>query len=223
MKPELIIFDFDGVLVDTQAIVNKIERDWLLRHGMQMSLEEFTKRFSGMKASTIIETLRRENNVELMKNLREVVKDIDDTVFAELSKQKIKPIEGVKDVLQNHAFKKCVASNCSLRILRSLLLTSNLAQYFNGNIFSADMVQRPKPYPDLFFYASRNMNAEAKQCLVIEDSEVGVKAAVAAGMRVWGFLAGNHIDSETHNRLLRTGAERTFQDMALLPKFLEQE
>jgi HAD superfamily hydrolase (TIGR01509 family) len=221
MKLALIIFDCDGVLVDTQAVINTIEWDYLLQHGMQMTLEEFTKRFSGVKASTIIEILRKENNVRLLKNVQEIIKEIDSLILAKLSGEKIPPIKGVKEALQNIPFKKCVASNASLRVLRPLLLASSLAAYFDNHIFSADIVERPKPYPDLFLCAARSMQVEPKQCLVIEDSEAGVKAAVAAGMKVWGFLGGKHINSETASKLLGSGAERTFQNMDELVELLE--
>jgi len=222
MKPDLIIFDFDGVLVDTQSAINKIEWDYLMQHGMQMKLEEFTKKFSGVKVATIIEILRKENNLELLKNIQEVAREIDETVLDKLARQKIEPFKGVKDVLQKLPYKKCVASNCSLRILRPLLLASGLAIYFDNNIFSADMVERPKPYPDLFLYTSHTMGVEPKKCLIIEDSEAGVKAAVAAGIKVWGFLGGNHIQPESKDKLLRSGAALTFHNMDEFPKLLEQ-
>lgn len=223
MEPSLIIFDFDGVLVDTQAIINKIEWQSLLHQGMQMTLEEFTKRFSGAKASTIIEILRKENNLDPLKNLPEVIKEIDESVLTKLSSQKIDPFEGVRDVLQNLPFKKCVASNCSLKILRTLLFTSTLFAYFNSNVFSADMVEKPKPYPDLFLLAAHSMGVKPEQCLVIEDSVIGVKAAVAAGMKVWGFLGGYHIKPETATKLLENGAERTFSSMKELIKLFKKE
>jgi len=220
MKPGLVIFDFDGVLVDTQGIINKIEWEYLLQHGMQMTVDEFTKRFSGVKASTIVRTLRKENNIEPLKKAWQVAKEIDEAVLAGFSHQKIEPFKGVKDILQKLPFKKCIASNCSFRILRTLLLSSSLMAYFNGNVFSADMVGRPKPYPDLFLYAARSMGVAPDQCLVIEDSEAGIKAAVAAGMKAWGFLGGNHIKSETGNKLLSCGAELTFLKMDNLFKLL---
>jgi HAD superfamily hydrolase (TIGR01509 family) len=220
MKPSLIIFDCDGVLVDTQTIINKIEWSYLLQRGMQMTLEEFTKRFSGVRISTIIEILRKENNVGPLKTPQETTKEIDETILAKFSCEKIHPFKGVKDALQNIPFRKCVASNASFRVLRSLLLASSLTVYFDNNIFSADIVERPKPYPDLFLCAARFMGVEPEKCLVIEDSEAGVKAAVAAGMKVWGFLGGKHINSETAGKLLGSGAERIFQNMDELSKLL---
>ncbi|MBM3469021.1 MAG: HAD family phosphatase [Alphaproteobacteria bacterium] len=221
MKPKLIIFDFDGVIIDTQSIINEIEWSYLHQHGMHMTLEVFSKRFSGMKSATIIEVLRKENNIELTKRLREVVKEIDDALLAALSKKSIEPFKGVKKVLQNLPYKKCIASNGALRILRHLLSSSGLAAYFDYNVFSADMVERPKPFPDLFLYAARSMGIDPKLSLVIEDSEVGVKAAIAAGMRVWGFLGGKNLEHDLPLKLLKNGAEKTFKDMEELPSLLE--
>ena len=84
-------------------------------------------------------------------------------------------------------FKKCIASNCSLGLLRTLLSATMLAGYFNGHVFSADIVRKPKPAPDLYLYAAYTMSVKPQQCLVIEDSEAGVQAAVSVGMKVWGF------------------------------------
>src|SRR5690554_2472467 len=120
MKPDLIIFDFDGVLVDTQAIINEIEWGYLSQQGMQMTLPEFTRRFSGVKIPTIIEQLKTENNIRFVKNLEQAAKEIDKEVLAKLSNKKVEPLKGVKNVLENLDFKKCIASNCSLIILRPL-------------------------------------------------------------------------------------------------------
>ncbi|MBM3633651.1 MAG: protein-L-isoaspartate(D-aspartate) O-methyltransferase [Alphaproteobacteria bacterium] len=223
MKPNLIIFDFDGVLVNTQEAVNKIEWQYLSQHGMKMTFAHFAKKFSGATAFSIIEALKKKKNITLSKSSGQFAEEIDEIVLTKLSSQKIEAFAGVKKVLQNLPFKKCVASNCSLRILRILLTTSTLLAYFNSNIFSADMVRRPKPYPDLFLFAAHSMGVEPGQCLVIEDSVVGIKAAVAAGMKAWGFLGGHHFKSETADQLLKYGAERTFAKMNNLVNLLNKE
>jgi phosphoglycolate phosphatase len=183
VKPKLIIFDFDGVLADTQDIINEIEWNYLLQHGMYMTLQVFSKRFTGATVLSIVEALKEEKNIELLENPQQFAKEVNEAILVKLVNQKIKPFQGVKDTLGSLPFKKCVASNCSLRILRTLLSACTLTAYFNGNVFSADMVSRPKPYPDLFLLAARSMGIEPDQCLVIEDSEIGVKAATAAGMK----------------------------------------
>ncbi len=188
MTPSLVIFDFDGTLVDTQEVINKLEWEIFLNHVLKMSLQDYTERFSGETALSIIRRLRKENNVIFSKKASLLAKDIDKAVLSEFSKRKITPIKEVKNLLKMLQVRKCVASNCSQLILRTLLSASSLAFYFNGHVFSADMVKRPKPYPDLFLFAIHSMDIKSSQGLIIEDSEVGIKAAVAAGMTAWVFF-----------------------------------
>lgn len=218
MTPSLVMFDFDGTLVDTQEIVNKLEWKLFLNHGMKMSLSDFTDRFSGETVLSIVEHLKEENNLRLSKKSSHLAKEIDEAVLAKLFKRRIIPIKGVKKLLKMLPIKKCIASNCSLMTLRTLLSASALALYFNENVFGADMVEKSKPYPDVFVLAAKSMGVKPSQCLVIEDSEAGVKAAVAAEMTAWGFLGASHIKPGMKRKLLNAGAERTFSNMNdLLP------
>lgn len=216
----LLIFDFDGVLVDTQQIVNDLERQYLMQYGVNISLEKFTQRFSGETAYSVVERLKKENGITFPKDTKSLAKEMDAAVLAGLSKANITPMKGVKDILLNWPFKKCVASNCSSHILTLLLERSGLAPYFQEMVFSATQVERPKPYPDLFLYAAKTLGEEPSHCLVIEDTEVGVKAAVNAGMRVFGFLGGSHITHDDRAKLARAGAELIFTDMKQLGRLL---
>ena len=217
---KLIIFDFDGVLVDTQQAVNELEWKYLTQHGVNISLENFTERFSGETAQSIVKRLRKEDSLDFPNNDQFIAKEIDDTVLSELSKTKITPIKDIENVLLALPLKKCVASNCSLRILKVLLIASGLTSYFGDNVFSADMVKNPKPYPDLFLYAARKLGEDPSKSLVIEDTEVGVKAAVNAGMRVFGFLGGSHIVHSDEGKLIKAGAEQVLTDMKQLNDLL---
>ena len=223
MKTNLIIFDFDGVLVDTQESVNKLEWEYLSRDGLDMTLGEFTKRFSGHNVFSIVKKLLQNKAITVSKPFEQYAEDIDEFVLTQLSDQGVRSIKGVKKVLQKLSVKKCIASNCSRKILRILLSSSTLDVYFNGNVFSADMVENPKPSPELFLYAASAMGISPNECLVIEDSEVGVQAACAAGIKVWGFLGGSHITPETKAKLLGAGAERVFGKMEDLFLFLEKK
>jgi protein-L-isoaspartate(D-aspartate) O-methyltransferase len=216
----LLIFDFDGVLVDTQQVVNDLERQYLMQYGVNISLENFTQRFSGETAHSVLERLKKEEGITFPKNTKYLAKEMDDAVLAGLSKTSIPPMKGVKDILRRWLLKKCVASNCSFHILRLLLKRSGLASYFQENVFSATQVERPKPYPDLFLYAAKALKEEPSHCLVIEDSEVGVTAAVNAGMRVFGFLGGSHITHDDKAKLIKAGAELIFTDMKQLGRLL---
>jgi len=216
----LIIFDFDGVLVDTQQAVNELEWKYLKQQGVNLSLKNFTERFSGETAQSIVKRLRKEDNLAFPKANHLIAKEIDETVLSELSKTKITPMKGIENVLRTLPLKKCVASNCSLRILKVLLIASGLMPYFRDDVFSADMVKNPKPYPDLFLYAARKLGEDPSKSLVIEDTEVGVKAAVNAGMRVFGFLGGSHIIHSDEGKLIKAGAEQVLTDMKQLNNLL---
>lgn len=212
----LLIFDFDGVLVDTQQLVNDLERQYLMEYGVNIPLENFTQRFSGETAYSVLDRLKKEEGVKFPKNTRHLAKEMDAAVLTGLSNVNIAPMKGVKDILLHWPLKKCVASNCSSPILKLLLKRSGLAPYFQGVAFSATQVERPKPYPDLFLYAAKTLEEEPSHCLVIEDTEVGVKAAVSAGMRVFGFLGGSHIACDDKAKLLKAGAELVLTDMKQL-------
>lgn len=221
-KPfELLIFDFDGVLVDTQGIVNKIQYEYIKeKFGLNMELAHYAERFSGMRVETIVGILEQEKNFNFSQSPNEISRHIDEIVLKELSNQEISPLPGVVHFLQSSSLKRCIGSNCTFRLLKAFLQSSHLLDFFDGNIFSADMVAHPKPAPDLFLYAADKMGQNPKDCLVIEDSLAGVQAAVKAGIQVVGFLAGSHIASKNSSCLLQAGSKAILNDMRHLDSYL---
>jgi protein-L-isoaspartate(D-aspartate) O-methyltransferase len=209
----LLIFDFDGVLVDTQHVVNDLERRYLMQDGINISLENFTQKFSGETARSIQERLKKEDNIFFPTDILSPAKEMDEAVLEELSKLSLPPMKGVKEIVRKWPLKKCVASNCSSHILRFLLQKSGLAPYFHECAFSATQVEKPKPSPNLFIYAAKTLEEEPSHCLVIEDSEVGVKTAANAGMRVFGFLGGSHATHNDKAKLVKAGAELVLTNM----------
>jgi HAD superfamily hydrolase (TIGR01509 family) len=210
---KLIIFDFDGVLIDTQRAVNKLEWKYFSEHGMKMTLAKFMERFSGETAHAIVGRLQEEDNLISSKDPQQFAKEVDEIVLSRISKQQIKPLTGVKKALQDLPLKKCIASNCPLKTLDVWLPMSTLASYFKDNVFSAEMVEKPKPDPALLLYAAQTMGIEPEYCLAVEDSVAGIKAAVAAGMKTWGFAGGSHITDVVKEQLLQAGAEHVFTKM----------
>lgn len=220
---KLLIFDFDGVLVDTQGIVNKIQYEYIKRqYGLDMSLEDYADRFSGMRVETIVELLQQDKNFTFPQSPKEISQNIDEIVLERLSSQEISPLPGVVDFLRNSPLKRCVASNCTYRLLKVFLKSSHLIDFFNGDIFSAEMVKQPKPAPDLFLYAAQKMGENPSDCLVVEDSVAGAQAAFKAGIKVAGFLAGSHMTPSNEDRLLQAGAEAVLHDMRHLSTYLSQ-
>ncbi|MBV9909272.1 MAG: HAD-IA family hydrolase, partial [Hyphomicrobiales bacterium] len=130
----------------------------------------------------------------------------------------LKAIDGVRQAVAALTSKVCVASSSSPERIRLALSVAGYSDLFEPNIFSASMAARGKPHPDLFLHAAREMGASPDRCLVIEDSEPGVMAAVSAGMIVFGFVGGSHFAGhEQTERLRRAGARLTFDDMSQLP------
>jgi HAD superfamily hydrolase (TIGR01509 family) len=192
----LVIFDNDGVLVDSELLANTVLVHLLERFGLSLSLKESMRRYLGSS----LESVRRSVEAELGRKLPE---DFNEIYHSELLSEfdaHLQPMEGVVEVLSyldSCAISYCVASSGDhIRIRRALEITG-LYQSFEGRIFSAQDVSRGKPAPDLFLYASESMGALPGDCLVIEDSPKGVRAARVAGMSVVGFAQRTR-DSELH-------------------------
>ncbi|MBO93205.1 MAG: HAD family hydrolase [Nisaea sp.] len=194
MKWDLIIFDCDGVLVDSEAIGNKFIAEALTELGIQTSADEALAEFLGGKLTQIKLAVER----RLDRNLPDDwVDKIYEKQFAEFRKS-LKPINGIEAVLQElekNAVLMCVGSNGPVNKMDVSLSVTGLASYFNGRIFSADHVGVPKPAPDLYLYCAKQLNCLPQRCLVVEDSPRGATAGVSAGMTVFGYAGtGNNND-----------------------------
>jgi beta-phosphoglucomutase-like phosphatase (HAD superfamily) len=132
----------------------------------------------------------------------------------------LQPTGGIFELINHLAIKKCVASSSSLGRLEHSLGLAGLWTYFAPHVFSAMQVKHPKPAPDLFLFAAQQMGVVPAECLVIEDSIAGVKAAKAAGMRVFGYIGGSHCNNEHGTTLMREGAEQVFAHMDQLAEVL---
>ena len=210
MKPDLIIFDCDGVLIDSELLSCRCLSEVLARYGISLGLDQALDLFLGRSATAVLDhyqTLGRSIPEQFYVELRAAVRA---AFLAALC-----PIEGVRSVLEGLQVPHCVASSSDLdRVSFSLSLTG-LAPHFGRRLYSAQMVERGKPAPDLFLYAAERMQAKPRNTLVIEDSVSGVTAAKAAGMTAWGFVGGSHYQSRDGKAiLLGAGADRVFERMA---------
>ena len=180
---DLIIFDCDGVLVDSEPLSNAVLANHAAQMGWDMTGAESQSYFKGMTMTQVHSRIE----AELGRSLNDRwIEDYYADSYA-LFKTDLKAIKGVKALTQrfkNAGKLLCVASQGPHEKMNITLGTTGLAGYFEGNIFSAQDVGRPKPYPDLFLHAARTMGVEPDRCCVIEDSLTGVKAANAATMRV---------------------------------------
>lgn len=182
---ELVIFDCDGVLVDTEKLANRIFIDEVRKYGFQLSEEEAWEHFPGSRFLSCVHYVEQTNGRKLPEEFTAIYKQKSAEVFA----AEVQPIPGVTGILANLKLPKVVASNGPKNTIKANLLTSGLMQYFSDeHLFSAYDIQKWKPEPDMHLNVSKVMGIHPSNCLVIEDSVPGAQAAIAAGMHVLGFV-----------------------------------
>jgi HAD superfamily hydrolase (TIGR01509 family) len=208
----LLIFDCDGVLVDSEILSCRIDAETLTECGVPYTAEEVARDFTGVSIKDQITRIESERGIRLPDDFTE---RLNRTLFKRFETD-LKPIDGVRDAILSLPLPRCVASSSiPERIALSLRITG-LADLFD-NVFSSAQVARGKPAPDLFLHAASRMNALPEECLVIEDSIAGVQAARAAGMRVIGFVGGSHCGPGHAEKLRQAGAPVIIERMSDLP------
>lgn len=213
---DLLIFDCDGVLIDSESIVCRVEVEAFAEIGYELELERFVQRFVGKSARdgrALIEA-------ELGRKLPAGFEAESARRVAEAFARELKPVSGVAEALAALPTRKCVASSSLPERLAYTLRLTGLATWFGDAVFSVTMVARGKPAPDLFLHAAAAMGADPGRCLVIEDSAPGVAAAKAAGMTAFGFTGASHCRPGHDARLAAAGADVTFADMRELPRLI---
>lgn len=192
MKVELLIFDCDGVLVDSEIIGHQIGADEIVRLGGSTTVEESIKTLTGRTDEEIVRLLKERHGEKISNSfLRDLASKIATCYQSTL--QPIANIHSVMQYLVNKKIPRCVASNSVSNHLQSVLSITKLASYFKSeHIYSASMVKQGKPAPDLFLHAADKMRVKPKNCLVVEDSAIGIAAAKEAKIPVIGFLGGTH-------------------------------
>jgi FGGY-family pentulose kinase/HAD superfamily hydrolase (TIGR01509 family) len=215
--PEVVVFDCDGVLVDSEVLALGVTRRALGEAGLHLSDEETRRRFLGLRLDSLISKVEAELGSPLPAEFSDA---LSRGILASFSRE-LKGIAGVRQAVEGLEARVCVASSSSPERLQLALRVCGYETLFAPNIFSAAAVARGKPSPDLFLYAARSMGARAQDCLVIEDSVAGVSAARAAGMAVFGFVGGSHfLHLAQGESLTAAGAALIFDDMAQLPKIV---
>ena len=203
MIPGLIVFDCDGVLVDSEVLSIKALTQVLNEASINITYQQVVRHF-GMKQTDI-----------LLKISEITGQDIGADVAAriwpttrEMFERELKAMPGIVAFLDRHPdARRCVASSSTLERIHNSLRLTGLTRYFEGAVFSSTQVARGKPAPDLFLFAAASMNVDPGQCFVIEDSRYGVQGAVAAGMTPIGFSGGSHIEPIHTQSLKDAGAE----------------
>jgi len=209
-KPDLIIFDCDGVLVDSEVLSCRCLSEVLAGYGIDLDLDQALDLFLGRSMTAVRDHYEAHGRLIPEQFSTELSAGVRAAFLSALC-----PIEGVSSVLEGLQIPHCVASSSDFdRVSFSLSLTG-LAPHFERRLYTSQMVERGKPAPDLFLYAADRMQADPGRTLVIEDSVSGVMAGKAAGMTVWGFIGGSHYQSRDGKAILHdAGADRVFGRMA---------
>lgn len=214
---ELVIFDCDGVLVDSEPLSVRVLLRMLADAGVTLGEEAAYEAFLGRSLASVCDILRREHGVAVSEAaLARMRGELNAAICEELQ-----PILGIRQTLARLDKPVCVASSSQVERIRLSLDVTGLTSFFHDRVFSATMVAHGKPAPDLFLYAARQMHAAPGGCIVIEDSPAGVSAALDAGMRVLAFAGGSHARSAAHrDRLTALQPHGLFDDMRELPGLL---
>jgi len=215
---ELLIFDCDGVLVDSEVIACRAVSEALHAIGFPLSADAVAERFVGIANKDMYAALEADWGGPLPASFAgELVRR-----EAALFERDLRKIDDVEWALARLPIAKCVASGSTPAGLSFKLRHAALHSWFSGALFSSTMVARGKPAPDLFLYAADQMKVSPRDCLVIEDSAPGIVAAKAAGMTAFGFTGASHCRPGHAERLSASGADLVFNEMRELPELVRR-
>jgi HAD superfamily hydrolase (TIGR01509 family) len=203
-----VIFDCDGVLVDSEILAHEVETAVLDSIGLHYDRHEFTARFMGMGDKAFFAALEEDGRARLGRSIVEEIRAPMTERYRKAVEERLTEVPGALRAVQTVRHAKAVASSSTERGLGLKLRKTGLWEHFAPHVYSAEHVAHAKPAPDLFLLAAKALAVDPLQCLVIEDSVNGVLAGRAAGMRVWGFGGGGHMTERLTARLREAGAER---------------
>jgi beta-phosphoglucomutase-like phosphatase (HAD superfamily) len=211
---EAVIFDCDGVLVDSEVLFHAVELEVLAEFGLIYESRAFKARFLGMSDAAYYAALEEEALAKLGRSILAELRPRMRARVLELFERKLCAVEGALDAVNMVRLPKAVASSSGIKALDHKLKRFGLWEPFAPHVYSSEHVAHAKPAPDLFLHAAAQLGVEPAACLVIEDSVNGVKAGLAAGMTVWGFSGGGHMDEMMRELLVEAGAHRQVADWA---------
>jgi HAD superfamily hydrolase (TIGR01509 family) len=218
LVPDLVIFDCDGVLVDSELIFARVLGECLTEAACPASAEEALILGFGRNRDTLTAAVEARFGRRLPDGFFEAMRARTALVL----EQELAAMPGVVELLAGMPEPRCVASNGHLARVRERLALTGLLELFDPHVFSAIQVAAGKPAPDLFLFAAGRLGVVPPDCLVIEDSLAGVEAARAAGMAVVGFCGGSHCPKGHAETLTAAGCSRVFGHMADLARFLSE-
>ncbi len=218
MTYDLIIFDYDGVVADSEVLNSTVMAEQLTAIGLPTTLDQVLAAYTGRRW--------RDNRPMVEAALgRPCPDDFHTNWFSTCrarAQTQLKPVPGLLDFVAERSEARCIASSSGPDWIGVGLALFGLADHFHGAVFTGLNVERGKPHPDIFLHAARNMGVDPARVLVIEDSEAGVAAGVAAGMTVVGLTAGGHVRDGHADRLTARGAHHLADSYAAVAAFMDR-
>ena len=222
MSGHLVIFDFDGVIADSEVLANAVLAEVISELGVPTTLEDAYRLYMGKRYKDVIDAIEQATGRNLPSTF---ASDFQQRTFARF-REALRPVSGVRDFIESLAgTPKCIASSSSPDRLELCLELLDFKAAFGDCVFSASMVARGKPFPDIFLLAAEKMGVPPRNCIVIEDSVTGVTAGKAAGMTVIGLTAASHIQDGHGERLTAHGADHiatTYHDLLSITHRIKQ-
>jgi len=213
--PDLVIFDCDGVLVDSELIFARVLAESLIALDFPTTIDEAIALGFGKNRVTLSAAVAAQFGEALPDTFFEAFAARSASAF----EHELSPMVGVEDLLAALPMPRCVASNGRLDRVRQRLAITGLLPFFDPHVFSASQVAFGKPAPDLFLFAAQRLGARPADCTVVEDSIPGVEAAIAARMAVVGFCGGGHCPDDHADQLIAAGCSQVFAKMSDLARF----
>jgi HAD superfamily hydrolase (TIGR01509 family) len=212
-----IIFDFDGVLADSELLSNSVIAEVVSELGVPTTVDDAYQTYMGKRLSDVIETIARVTGRQLPDDFSDSYQRRTFDAF----RARLKPIDGAREFVTAWCkVPNCIASSSSPERLALSLDVLNMTALFEGRVFSASNVARGKPHPDIFLYAAAQLGVQPSECIVIEDSVGGVTAARAAGSTAIGLTAASHIQPGFEARLRQAGADYVVASFAELDQLI---
>ncbi|WP_274629773.1 HAD family hydrolase [Arvimicrobium flavum] len=211
---DLVIFDCDGVLVDSEVIAARVEADLITKAGYPISAAEISETYAGLTFRDILLRVEKEADMPFQATLIEQAR----TEMERELRRSVQAIEGVHEAVAAVETKRCICSNSRSDMLDMMLTKTGIKPLFGADIFAAleTPTAKPKPAPDVFLFAAEKMKADPRRTFAIEDSVHGIHGAKAAGMRVIGFTGGSHSYPGHGDLLMEAGAETVIRRWAEL-------
>ncbi|MBL1421904.1 MAG: HAD-IA family hydrolase [Alphaproteobacteria bacterium] len=219
MTIKLIIFDFDGVLVDSEYIAGQVTTEALRKYGVKTDLDTTLRRFVGMHDTVMRGHLAEDVGEAHVDEFLNLVKENTHLAY----RDQLVPLPGAVEMLAELDLPLCIGSNSRLAGLKSKLEITKLNRFFSEDrLYVGSMVPKPKPAPDLYLHVAEQHNVLPAECIVIEDSAHGINAAVDAKMPVIGFYGASHCYDGYEQKLKKAGADILFNQLREIPNIIKQ-